>query len=498
MEQNYWMLVPMALPILAGLCMLCLPVFKKNGLARRAAAAAALLLHTVVVWMLILKGGSSLLLFHLTDKLPVYFRIDGVSALFAGLTSFIWLMAGLFAFGYMKHEEREEQYFGCFLLVLGILTGLDLSGNLITMYLFYELMTVSSFPLVFHSRTHEAVMAGLKYLFYSIAGAFLALFGIFFLYSCSDTLAFTAGGVLDPELFAGREGIVLLAVFCTLVGFGAKAGMFPLHSWLPAAHPVAPAPASAVFSGIITKSGVLAIIRVVYFIAGTELLRGTWVHQAWLALILITVIMGSLMAYKEPVFKKRLAYSTVSQVSYILYGLAVLTPHGLMGGMSHIVYHSFIKNALFLVAGAIIVQTGRTRVEQFRGIGKEMPVTMWCYTIVSLALVGIPPLSGFVSKYWLMEASLSAELGVFSWLGPVVLLLSALLTAGYLLPVTVMGFFPGPDYAYGELEHKEPCLWMLLPIVALTALTVLFGIWGAAPDAGGLMGFLSSVADGAF
>ena len=185
-------------------------------------------------------------------------------------------------------------------------------------------MTLTSLPLVLHERSREAVRAGLKYLFYSVAGAFLALFGIFFLAGVSTSLTFTPGGVLSDGALAGKEGLLLVSAFCMVVGFGTKAGMFPLHGWLPTAHPVAPASASAVLSGLITKAGVLAIIRVVYYIIGPDRRRGTWVQDAWICLTLLTVFMGSMLAYKEPVMKKRLAYSTVSQVSYVLFGLSLL------------------------------------------------------------------------------------------------------------------------------------------------------------------------------
>lgn len=233
-------------------------------------------------------------------------------------------------------------------------------------------------------------MAALKYLFYSMCGAYLGLFGIFCLYHYCDTLAFTAGGTLDGAAASGHTGLLLVAVLAMLIGFGAKAGMFPLHAWLPAAHPVAPSPASAALSGIIVKSGVLAVIRVVFYIAGPDLLRGTWVQNIWMTLTLLTVFMGSLLAFREPVFKKRLAYSTVSQVSYILFGLSVLQPEAMSGALMHVVFHAFIKCALFLTAGVFIFKYGKTRVEELDGIGKQLPKTLWCYTFAALALIGIP------------------------------------------------------------------------------------------------------------
>ncbi len=367
-----------------------------------------------------------------------------------------------------------------------MLAALCYSGNLFTFYVFFELMTLTSVPLVMHELTHEAVMAGLKYLFYSVGGAFLSLFGLFLFTAQGAELTFTAGGVLDS---ASASGVARLAVFLMILGFGTKAGMFPMHGWLPTAHPVAPAPASAVLSGVITKAGVLGILRTVYYVAGPELIRGTWVQYAWIGLTLITVFMGSMLAYREKVLKKRLAYSTVSQVSYVLFGLSLLQPVAFVGALLHVVFHSLVKNGLFLSAGAIICKTGKTKVDELKGIGKEMPVVLWCFTLAGVTLVGIPPTSAFVSKWYLATGSLASGIPVVSWLGPVVLLVSALLTAGYLLTVSIDAFLPGSDYNYAALEKHEPTWQMLVPIVTLTALAVLLGVWP-----GGLTSLLTGIA----
>lgn len=273
-----------------------------------------------------------------------------------------------------------------------------------------------------------------------------------------------------------HSAILLVAVFAMILGFGAKAGMLPLHAWLPAAHPVAPSPASAVFSGILVKGGVLAVIRTVYYIVGPQFLRGTWVQTAWMIIALFTVFMGSMLAYREPVFKKRLAYSTVSQVSYIMFGLSLLSPLGLTGALLHSVFHAVIKTVLFLTAGVFLVECGKTRVSEFAGIGKRMPKTLWCYTFAALALVGIPPASGFISKWYLAQGALKAEVGIFGWLGPVVLLVSALLTAGYLLPITMKGFFPGKEAEAENVTVQEPAALMLVPLAILSALTIILGV----------------------
>ena len=362
-------------------------------------------------------------------------------------------------------------------MVYGVLVALVFSGNLVTMYLFYEMMTLTSMPLVLHNGSKEAIMAALKYLFYSMCGAYLGLFGIFFLYKYCDTLAFVPGGSLNLTLLADHQGIVMVAVFAMLIGFGVKAGMLPLHAWLPTAHPVAPSPASAALSGIIVKCGVLAIIRTVYYVVGADFIRGTWIQTAWMVLTLMTIFMGSMLAFREPVFKKRLAYSTVSQVSYILFGLSALTPTAMTGALLHVVFHAFIKCTLFLTAGIFIFQCGKTRVEELYGIGKQMPKTLWCYTFASLALIGIPPTSGFVSKWYLAQGALEANIGIFSWLGPVVLLISALLTAGYLLPVTTNRFFPGKNCAQTEWRKQEPPYRMLIPLGFLALMSVILGVF---------------------
>ena len=409
------------------------------------------------------------------DGISLSFQADGLSKLYVTVISVVWGIIGVYSLVYMKHEGEQKRFYGFFFVAYAVLVALSLSGNLITMYLFYELMTLTTVPLVLHNGSREAIMAALKYLFYSMCGAYLGLFGIFYMYKYCDTLSFVEGGSLNTTLLQGHEGILLVAVMAALIGFGAKAGMFPLHAWLPTAHPVAPSPASALMSGTIVKFGVLAIIRVVYYVVGADFLRGTWVQTVWMSLALLTVFMGSMLAYREKIFKKRLAYSTVSQISYILFGLAVMEPQAVTGALLHVVFHAFIKCTLFMTAGIFIIETGKKYVDEYKGIGKQMPKTLWCYTFVSLALIGIPPASGFISKWYLAEGALQADIGFFSWLGPVILLVSALLTAGYLLPVTMNGFFPGEGAV--QAEQKEAPGKMLVPLMIFAAAAVLFGVF---------------------
>lgn len=504
--MNGWIVLPMILPAAVGIILLVSSFLEHLRMTKRIKengpvnleegdvktlhflVGAVLVLTAVLALAAAWSGERKLVLFYLMKDIPIYFHVDAVGRLFVTMVSIVWVAAGFYSFVYMKHEGEEKRFFGFYLLIYAVLIALDFSGNLVTMYLFYELLTLTSMPLVLHNGSREAIMAGLKYLFYSMCGAYMGLFGIFFLYRYCSTLTFFPGGSLNPYLAEGNEGILLAAVFVMLIGFGAKAGMFPLHAWLPAAHPVAPSPASAVLSGVIVKAGVLAVIRSVYYVVGADFLRGTWVQNAWMTLTLFTVFMGSLLAYREPVIKKRLAYSTVSQVSYILFGLALMTPTAMTGALLHTVFHAFIKCGLFLIAGVFLVCCQKRRADELAGIGKQMPVLLWCYTFASLALIGIPPASGFVSKWYLAKGALEAEVGIFGWFGPAVLLVSALLTAGYLLPITMRGFFPGEE-AKGPAARKEPPLGMLIPILVLAVLSVVLGV-----VPGGLLRYASQIA----
>ena len=376
----------------------------------------------------------------------------------------------------MKHEQKPERFFMFYTFSLAALMSLCFSENMMTLYLSYEFMTVLTVPLVIHTGTPEAVSAGLKYLGYSIFGAGLGLMGFFFLNTYCDTTSFIAGGTLNMALIEGKENMMLIVFFLMILGFGCKAGMFPLHAWLPTAHPVAPSPASAVLSGIITKGGVIAIIRVTYYLFGADFLRGSWAQTAVLILSIITIFMGSMLAYKEKLLKRRLAYSTVSNVSYVVFGLMLLCPAGFVGALLQVVFHAVAKNILFLCAGAIIYKTHKTMVADLKGIGKEMPIVMWTFAFAALSLIGIPPTAGFVSKWYLAQGGLLPEMGVVGYVGVVMLMVSALLTAGYLMSIVMKAFFPGKDFDYANLKSKEPNYLMTVPLVLLAVAVVGFGI----------------------
>ena len=486
LQGNFFLLIPVLLPVIAGIASMRITERTVRNIMNMAALLATAALTVLACATPAL--GNEFTFLRLTQDISILLKVDNVTRLFAVLISVMWAVVGCFSFEYMKHEHDEGRFYCFYMISLGALMGLSMSGNLVTMYMFYEMMTLGSLPLVLHEKTKQSIAAGIKYLLYSVFGASCGLMGIFIIGIYNPSLAFSAGGSLDAAAVAGNETRLLIVMFIMILGFGIKAGMFPFHGWLPTAHPVAPAPASAVLSGVITKAGVLCIIRVVFYVFGADFLRGTWAHWTWMALALITVFMGSMLALKENILKKRLAYSTVSQVSYILFGLSTLHPVGMLGALLHVIFHSVIKNGLFLSAGAIINRTGKTRVEQLNGIGKQMPIVIWCYTLVSCALIGIPPTCGFVSKWFLAEGALSMG-AAYAWVGPCVLLVSAVLTAGYLLPITIRGFFPGSDFNYDTLVKAEPNWLMTLPLIILAAAAVLLGMFP-----GVLTGFFELIA----
>ncbi len=415
-------------------------------------------------------------LFQIAKDITVLLKADIISKFFAVIISCVFTIISVFSYKYLTIEENEKKFHSFYLLTLTMLMALCYAGNLTTMYLAFELVTLCSMPLVMHSRTQESIKAALKYLYYSLGGAFVGLIGIFFMvYFSTGSDEFVLGGFLDTVKVQDYGSLMQVVIFITLIGFGVKTGVFPFQGWLPTAHPVAPSPASAVLSGIVTKAGVIAIIRIVYFSIGSAFIKDTWVQYAWISIILFTIFMGSSMALIQKNFKKRLAYSTVSQVSYIVLGIAMLNEEALSGSFLHIASHALIKVGLFLVAGAIILYTEKHEVDELEGIGKQLPVTMICYTVLSLGLIGIPPAGAFVSKWYLAIGSIDSGLNVLDYLAPAVLLISAILTAAYLLPIAVRAFIVKDKSVV--LEKKQESLYTTIPLVVLTILSTCVGLF---------------------
>ena len=474
------MLLSILIPMLGAIELFIIKDDKK----RRAVTAVLVIISAVVaVFAAVSNGGEVFTLLYLTNTLAIRFAADGLSIFFIVLVSLIWCFVQFHAFGYMPHEGGENRFFGFFTLTYAALIALALSANAVTMYMSFELMTLFSMPLVLHNGSEVSRDASIKYLGYSSLGASLALMGFFLLSFNAVDLEFVAGGV---ELLGGNRNLLLVSCFLIVFGFGAKAGLVPLQMWLTEAHPVAPSPASDVLSGLITKGGVIAIIRSVFYLFGAEFVKGSWVQTAVLTLAVITIFFGSMLAYREKLLKKRLAYSTISNVSYVLFGLFTFTQLGFVGALLQVVFHALAKDVLFLAAGSIIFATHKTYVADLTGIGRRMPVTMWCFAIAALSLIGIPPAGGFVAKWYLAIGALQSG-SVLELVGVIVLMVSALLTAFYLLPIISKGFFPGKDYPaeeYCEVETK-----MLVPVIVFSALVIILGI---AP--GGINSFISALA----
>lgn len=425
-----------------------------------------------LLFIITLLANNQSMDFHMikmNNLLDIYFKVDKLGILFVLLASILWIFTAFYSTSYMTHEENENRFFLYFMLTLGVTVGIAFSGNLFTLYIFYEYLTLATFPLVIHSGNKEALRSGRKYLIYSFGGATLALLGIILLFTITNNVTFMEYGILQG-MNLGNKNLLLTIYMIMFIGFGVKAALVPLHSWLPAAM-VAPTPVSSLLHAVaVVKSGIFALIRLSYFIFGSQVLykiRGNYYISI---LVILTILMGSLLALHQDNLKKRLAYSTVSQLGYILLGIVLLNQEALTGGLLHLVNHAVIKITLFFCVGAIYFKTGKKYIHEIKGIGKEMPITMWCFAISSISLIGIPPTNGFVSKWYLAIGGLSENKILFV----VILLLSALLTAAYLLPIVITAFFPGEEK---EIVKKEPPLAMLAPIVVLTGIVITLGLF---------------------
>lgn len=463
-------LLPILIPACAGAALGLLRLQEKQLRLYVLLSCAGTVL--VAALLLVLRPGALALLRFSTLSLLLY--ADSLSLLFLLLASILWLVVAVYSFPYFHGGEKLARFYSFYLLSLGLIMGVCLSGNLLTLYVFYELMTLAVYPLVIHEETPDAMLAGRKYLAYSFLGAALILIGL--LFSSRFGGDFMPGGVLTPGIIAESGGLLQAVFFTTFLGFGCKTGLWPLHEWLPVAHPNAPSPASALLSGVVTKTGVLGLLRITFYQYGADFLRGSWAQAVLLGLILFTIFLGSMRAYREPVLKKRLAYSTVSQVSYILFGIMSLSATGLLGALLHVVSHAIIKCLLFLFAGAVIHQTGKIHVQELYGLGRWMPFTFGCCAVAALALTGIPPTAGFISKWYLALGGLESTLPWVGIAGAATLILSALLTAGYLFPIALRSFFP-PAGAPEAARACEPDDAMVWPMLALAAVAVLLGIF---------------------
>ncbi len=463
------------LPFIAGILVPLLPF--RQRCHKEIFLEGAVILNSILVWYLLLHHSeSTFLLAHFTGDLNISFRVDGMSMVFAGLVSGLWPFATLYAFEYMTKENHENTFFLFYTMTYGVTLGIAFAANLLTMYFFYELLTLVTVPLVMHTLTREAVLASRKYLYYSLGGAAFAFIGLIMVIVYGSTTDFILGGVLDLAKIGDRTNILLLIYVMAFMGFGVKAAVCPFNSWLPKAG-VAPTPVTALLHAVaVVKSGAFAIIRLTYYSFGTEFLRGTWAQTIVMIVVMFTIVYGCSRALKETHIKRRLAYSTISNLSYILLGAVIMTPLGLAGAITHLVFHAVMKISSFFCAGAIMHQTDKRYVHELNGLGYKMPCVFGIFTVSALALMGVPGLAGFISKWNLAQAAVNSN-NPLAYAGIACLLLSALLTAIYMLSIVVRAFFPGRDFDDSSIQDAHDPNWkMLLPLFVFIAFIVLFGV----------------------
>lgn len=460
-------LFPMVMAIFIGF-----GKFKEN--IRNFIAAITVFLNLFfIIYILKTKGTAFFVVLNMNKFLDVYLKIDKLSMLFSILVSVLWIFTSFYSMEYMKHEGKEDRFFSFFLVTLGVTLGISFSGNLVTLYLFYELLTLVTFPLVIHSGTKGALKSGRKYLIYSFVGATFVLLGMMMLFSVTKSLDFYPKGIIKD--FNLNKTLISTSYIVMFLGFGVKAALVPFHSWLPEAM-VAPTPVSSLLHAVaVVKSGAFALIRITYYVFGAEIVKQIYGRKYLLLFVTISILMGSFLALHQNNLKKRLAYSTISQLGYILLGILILNKDSLVGGLLHLINHAVIKITLFFCVGIIMYTRGKTDINEIKGIGKEMPYTMWCFTISSISLVGIPPTNGFVSKWYLAQGGLLEGKVVF----PAILLISALLTAMYLFPIITAAFFKKDEEQKNEekIEIKEAPMKMLLPIILITCITIILGLY---------------------
>jgi multicomponent Na+:H+ antiporter subunit D len=409
--------------------------------------------------------------------LPLVLRADALGMLFVTLSAVLWLLTTVYAVGYLEGSPNRRRFFGFFSLCVASTMGIALAGNLFTFVVFYELLTITTYPLVVHRGTPKAIAGGTTYLRYMFVGGSLLLAGTAWLYAAGGTVDFQPGGSVRHLVATDRSGLVW--AFAVLVaGFGVKAALIPLHGWLPVAM-VAPAPVSTLLHAVaVVKAGAFGIVRLLYNVYGVDVanLLGLLAPLRWVAAA--TIVYGSIRALAQDDLKRRLAYSTVSQVSYIALGVATFGPVASVGGIVHLVHQGLMKVTLFFCAGNIAETTGLHRVSELRGIGRRMPLTMAAFAVGAFGMIGIPPVAGFLSKWMLGAGAIDAG---EHWI-VAVLVTSGLLNAAYFLPILHAAWFV-PDAGNGAERRvrTEAAPALLVPTLLAATAALLTGLFAGSP-----------------
>ena len=416
----------------------------------------------------------------LLPGMDLVLHADALSLLFIVLSAFLWFVTTVYAVGYLEGSPNRSRFFGFFSLCVSATTGIALAGDLISFVIFYEMLTVSTYPLVVHRGTPEALRAGRIYLTYTLSGGALLVVTTAWLRALVGPIDFVATGILsdlDPALFPSLTVIFFLLI----IALGVKAALVPLHAWLPIAM-VAPAPVSALLHAVaVVKAGAFGIMRVVYDVYGIEFAAGLGLLRPLAVAATITIVYGSLRALSQNDLKRRLAFSTVSQVSYIALGIAVAGPLATIGGLVHLVHQGMMKITLFFCAGNLAETLGIHKISEMSGVGRRMPWTMAAFTVAALGMIGVPPMVGFVSKWYLSLGALEAHQ---PWV-LLVLVVSTLLNAAYFLPIVFRAWFGAAPQSWPH-EHLPRGRWettwaLLMPPLVTAVLVVLLGLFAAAP-----------------
>ena len=437
-------------------------------------AGVKLILVGILMWG-VYQGQTFEARLPLLPNIELVLHADALSLLFVSLSTVLWFVTTVYAIGYLEHSPHRSRFFGFFSLCVTATVGIALAGNLITFLIFYELLTLATYPLLMHRGTADSRRAGRIYLTYTLAGGALLLVGVVWLKALAGPLDFTATGIL-----AGRTDLnpdTLRWIFLLLIaGFGVKAALVPLHGWLPISM-AAPAPVSALLHAVaVVKAGAFGITRVVYDVFGVEFAASLGVLMPLTIAASITIVYGSVRALSQDKLKPRLAYSTISQVSYIILGTAIVGPVATIGGIVHLVHQGLMKITLFFCAGNLAETLGIHRVSEMNGVGRRLPKTMAAFTVAALGMIGVPPVAGFISKWYLGAGALDANM---PWI-LVILAVSSALNAAYFLPILYRAWFMPATGAWQErLERgRFETHWMLLmPPLVTAALALLYGLF---------------------
>ena len=474
-------MTPSVVPLLAvlvpalGAILIAFTGERRANLREFWSVAAGLVMFGLVASMapdVLADRSPECVLFRILPGFELAFRADAFGLLFAGGASLLWVLTSFYSIGYMRslEEHAQTRYFACFALALTATMGVAFAANLFTLFVFYEALTLVTYPLVGHKETAEARAGARKYVIYLLGAAKLFLVAaIVLVYNLAGTLEFQSGGIFPADALTEQPTLLFVVFALFLFGF-AKNAVMPLHSWLPAAM-VAPTPVSALLHAVaVVKSGVFSTLRVFLFVFGPVTMGEIGADTLALAAAAVTILVGSLLAMGQDNLKARLAFSTVSQLSYIVLGGALLHANGMLGGIAHITNHAVSKITLFLCAGSIYVSTHKTEISQLSGLAKRMPWTMAAFALASLSIVGIPPTSGFVSKWYLALGTMDADHLVLL----VVLLVSSLLNAAYLGPVVYKAYF-APAPAGEEPVREVP--WIVAPLAISAVASLLLGLY---------------------